>query len=390
VSICILVSLATTSIADGMANYYGQLEPANRLEDGKYYYYYGGQFYEINEANLLFILQTQQQTQQQQPQQGYSYPTPVPTEVPWVTPAPTQYTGQWQQQTQYGYNYVYAIRKDVKVYNDTNCKNSVASLSFGQAVQITWRQQGQNVIGVQLVDGTGISGYVKIADVCKPLYKLNLKDMVFFGTTINFSVKSYGSAVGGYRNNEEALVLYEEGDYYFVVADSGCSGWIRKNSGAIEIVESCQYEAVNTWYWSTYKDYYTSNQWNSGNFVVARPSLSLFTKPNQASKKIGTVKFLEQPEIIEDNGEWLYVRKSDGNEGYIRKVYFCESRGTISVKASVYLAPFPGMNKTDFAANAGGLAKKNETCLIISDWGNYYHVVTASGKVGYIEKSNVK
>lgn len=47
------------------------------------------------------------------------------------------------------------------------------------------------------------------------------------------------------------------------------------------------------------------------------------------------------------------------------------------------------MSETDLAANACGIAKKNETCLILADWGNYFHVVTSNGKVGYIEKSNI-
>ena len=387
--ICLITSLVTSGMADGYANI--------GLEDGKFYYYYGGQFYEVNEQTMLYILQTRQQAEQQtQQQQQYPpYATTAPDESQhWygasATPVPT-YPSQWQQPTtQYGYNnYAYAVRKDVKVYSDENCSKSIVSLEFGQAVQITWRQQGQKIMRVQLMDGSNISGYVKIADMCKPLYKLSLRDMVFFGTTIDFSIKSYGSAVGGYRNNEEALVLYEEGDYYFIVANSGCSGWIRKNA-AVEILESYQYESVNTWYWSTYKDYYKSNQVNTGSFVAARPSLNLFTQPNQASQKTGkSVKFLEQPEILEDNGEWLYVRKADGNEGYIRKAYFCGYRGTVSMKKSVYMSPFPGLYETDWATNSGGLAKKGETCLILSDWGNYYHVVTSSGKMGYVEKTNV-
>lgn len=315
VSIFMLVSLTTTGMADGPADYSGQFVNTSGLEDGKYYFYYGGQFFEVDLSTLVFLLQMQQQ--------GSAYPT-----SPALTPVPTMQPGQWSQSTtQYGYNYAYSVRKDVKVYSDENCNNSIASLGFGQAVQVIWRQQGQKTMRVQLVDGSAFNGYVKVADMCKPLYKLNLRDMVFFGTTINFSVKSYGSAAGGYRNNEEALVLYEEGDYYFIVADSGCSGWVKKSSGGIEVVESCQYESINTWYWSTYRDYYTRNQIDTGNYAVARPSLNLFTKANQASQRTGSsVKFLEQPEILEDDGEWLYVRKADGSEGYIRKAYFCDYR----------------------------------------------------------------
>lgn len=71
------------------------------------------------------------------------------------------------------------------------------------------------------------TGYVKTGYIGNVLLKIKLE-----GASLSpypgMNDSHFASAVGGERSGEIGLVLFEQGDFFYVVSEEGCTGWIHR------------------------------------------------------------------------------------------------------------------------------------------------------------------
>lgn len=79
---------------------------------------------------------------------------------------------------------------------------------------------------VQTVKGDQ-TGYVKTGYIGNVIMKIKLE-----GASLSpypgMNDSHFASAVGGERSGEIGLVLFEQGDYFYVVSEEGCTGWVHR------------------------------------------------------------------------------------------------------------------------------------------------------------------
>ncbi len=75
----------------------------------------------------------------------------------------------------------------------------------------------------------GQQGYVSTGYIGYVYYKIYLSSHgVSLSHQTGMNENDLGSASGGKRYREEAMVLYEQGDYLYVVTSEGCSGFVYR------------------------------------------------------------------------------------------------------------------------------------------------------------------
>ena len=146
----------------------------------------------------------------------------------WISSSPNNYTGN--------NNPLRVARPSVRMTSEKGTGRLLITLHFGDKVTLLL-QEGDYCLVTE--PNSGATGYVATQ------YLVYAKKHIWLGQSgvalsprpgmTNFD---FGYAAGGMRTNEEAIVLYEDYDYWYVVTEDGFSGYLSKYDPAISFVIS--------------------------------------------------------------------------------------------------------------------------------------------------------
>ena len=119
---------------------------------------------------------------------------------------------------------LYLLRPRVSLNNEKG-RDKIADIYFGEELTLLSQEGDYCKVSTQ----NGQCGYVETGYIGYAMYKIYLgSGGVPLAYKAGLCERDFGSAAGGKRYNEEALVLFEEGDYLYIVTDEGCSGYVNR------------------------------------------------------------------------------------------------------------------------------------------------------------------
>lgn len=99
------------------------------------------------------------------------------------------------------------------------------SLKAGEEVTVL-SQEGE---WCYISTNDGRTGFVKTRYIGYVIAKIRLNEVgVCLSPRPGMTSMDFGAASGGERQNENAFVLEEQGDFWYVVTDEGYSGWVNR------------------------------------------------------------------------------------------------------------------------------------------------------------------
>ena len=129
----------------------------------------------------------------------------------------------------------YICRPNVKCRSLENPEDFV-TLHFGEKVKILEKREEYTDIEY----GDGEKGYVTtgfIAETSYPMIYIAKDAQQYLSPFPLMTPSDFGYGACGLRWDERALILFEIGNYYFIVTEEGFSGYIEANSPYISIYE---------------------------------------------------------------------------------------------------------------------------------------------------------
>lgn len=129
----------------------------------------------------------------------------------------------------------YICRPNVKCRNMENPEEFV-TLHFGEKVTVKMVNEEYT----DIVYGDGEKGYVItgfIVETSYPMIYIAKDAQQYLSPFPLMTPSDFGYGACGLRWDERALILFEIGNYYFIVTEEGFSGYIEANSPYISIYE---------------------------------------------------------------------------------------------------------------------------------------------------------